>query len=105
MKITNIKAKGDNILAISMDKGERKTAGGIVIPDDNGKEHGIRPRWCQVHSVGPRSELIDDVQPGDWILVAHGRWTHGIEADEVGIIWRIDPNGILLHSNERPAEV
>ncbi len=50
-----IRAIGKNILAVMMEKGERKTAGGIVIPDDDGKERGIRSRWCQVYDVGPDS--------------------------------------------------
>ena len=96
-----IKAIGSNILAVTLDKGERKSAGGIVIPNDDGKESGIRPRWCQVYDVGPNSELKDDLNEGDWICVAHGRWTEGIQLEGV-TVWKIDPNGILLHSEEHP---
>ena len=96
-----IKAIGKNILAVTMEKGERTTAGGIVIPNDDGKESGIRPRWCQVYDVGPNSELKDDLNEGDWICVAHGRWTEGIQLEGV-TVWKIDPNGILLHSEEHP---
>jgi co-chaperonin GroES (HSP10) len=97
-----IKAVGSNILAVTMEKGERKSAGGIVILDDNGKDHGIRPRWCQVYSVGPDSEFKDEINEGEWILVAHGRWTHGVELDRELTVWKIDPDGILLHSYEHP---
>ena len=96
-----IRAIGKNILAVMMEKGERKTAGGIVIPNDDGKESGIRPRWCQVYDVGPDSELKDDIIEDDWICVAHGRWTQGMVLDDK-TIWKIDPNGILLHSDELP---
>ena len=96
-----IKAIGSNILAVTLEKGERKSAGGIVIPNDDGKESGIRPRWCQVYDVGPNSELKDDLNEGDWICVAHGRWTEGIQLEGV-TVWKIDPNGILLHSVEHP---
>lgn len=96
-----IKAIGKNILAVMMEKGERTTAGGIVIPNDDGKESGIRPRWCQVYDVGPDSELKEDLNEGDWICVAHGRWTAGMVLDDE-TIWKIDPNGILLHSQEYP---
>ena len=96
-----IKAIGKNILAVTMEKGERTTAGGIVIPNDDGKESGIRPRWCQVYDVGPDSELKDDINEGDWICVSHGRWTEGIQLEGV-TVWKIDPNGILLHSQEHP---
>ena len=96
-----IRAIGKNILAVTMEKGERTTAGGIVIPNDDGKDSGIRPRWCQVYDVGPDSELINDISKDDWILVAHGRWTQGMILDDK-TIWKIDPNGILLHSYEYP---
>jgi co-chaperonin GroES (HSP10) len=96
-----IKAIGKNILAVTLEKGERKSAGGIVIPNDDGKDSGIRPRWCQVYDVGPNSELKNDISKDDWILVAHGRWTQGVELEGV-TVWKIDPKGILLHSYERP---
>ena len=28
---------------------ERVTAGGIILRSDDGKEHGIRPRWAEVY--------------------------------------------------------
>jgi co-chaperonin GroES (HSP10) len=97
-----IRAIGSNILAVMLEKGERKTAGGIVIPSgDDGRESGIRPRWCQVYAVGPDSELKDDISKDDWLCVAHGRWTQGIELDGM-TVWKIDPDGILLHSYEHP---
>ena len=96
-----IRATRETILAKTMEKGERKSAGGIVIPDDDGTDSGIRPRWCQVYDVGPESELKDDINVGDWICVAHGRWTQGMVLDDK-TIWKIDPNGILLHSDKLP---
>jgi co-chaperonin GroES (HSP10) len=96
-----IKAIGSNILAVTMEKGERKSAGGIVIPNDDGKDSGIRPRWCQVYSIGPDSDFKEDLYEEDWILVAHGRWTEGIEIDGM-TVYKIDPDGILLHSYEYP---
>jgi|TARA_R110000782_G_scaffold98827_2_gene184315 hypothetical protein len=81
---------------------QRSTTSGIVLLNDNGTGLGIRPRWGQVYSVGPDQT---DVQVGEWICVAHGRWTRGIEIDDNGVertIRRIDPNDILLVSSERP---
>jgi hypothetical protein len=52
--------------------------------------------------VGPEQK---DVIPGQWICVAHGRWTRGldIEDDEgTKTIRRVDPNDILLVSDEEP---
>jgi hypothetical protein len=59
-----------------MEHGDQKLASGLIVPDDNGKERGIRPRWCIVYAVG--AEVVD-VKPGDRILVAHGRWTRGVQ--------------------------
>jgi|TARA_Y100000310_G_scaffold142744_1_gene142241 co-chaperonin GroES (HSP10) len=96
-----IRAIGSNILATMLEKGERTSAGGIVILDDEGKESGIRPRWCQVYDIGYDSDFRNDINPGDWILVAQGRWTDGVEVDGK-TVWKIDPNGVLLCSEERP---
>jgi len=82
----------------------RTTTTGIVLLNDNGTSAGIRPRWAQVYAVGPDQT---DVVPGDWICVAHGRWTRGIEIDDHGVertIRRVDPNDILLVSDEQPQD-
>jgi len=35
-----------------LEAGARVSIGGILIPDDNMKHHGIRPRWGKVWQVG-----------------------------------------------------
>lgn len=100
-----IKAIKDRVLATKMEKGERKTAAGIVIPDDNGKEEGIRARWGKVLSVGP--EVKADINVGDWICVEHGRWTRPLEIrdeDEVLTVWGIEEESILLVADEQPVD-
>ena len=99
-----IKPLNDSVIVTDMTFDERFTTGGIVLLNDNGKSTGIRPRWGQVYAVGPEQQ---DVQPGDWICVAHGRWTRGIEIDDNGTertIRRVDPNDILLVSDEQPQD-
>jgi hypothetical protein len=52
--------------------------------------------------VGPEQK---DVVPGQWVCVAHGRWTRGLEIeDETGpkTIRKIDPKDMLLISETRP---
>lgn len=92
-----------NVFVTNLDSGIRKTAGGIIIPDDNMKDHGIRPRWGQVYAVGPE---VDDLAPGDWVYVEHGRWTTGIDLElPSGIvrIWRIEyPQSVLLATDCDP---
>jgi co-chaperonin GroES (HSP10) len=103
-KINNLRALHDSVLVTEMSFEERRTAAGIVIPVDDGRDSGIRPRWAQVYSIGPEQQ---DVVPGQWVLVAHGRWTRGIKIDVNGsekIIRRVDNDDILLVSEERPTD-
>ena len=94
----------DAVIVKDMSFDMRQTSAGIVLLNDNGTGLGIRPRWAQVYAVGPEQQ---DVRPGNWICVAHGRWTRGIEIDDNGVkrtIRRIDPNDILLVSDEQPQD-
>jgi len=88
----------DHILVTEMMFGERLTNGGIIMPGDNCKSEGIRPRWGKVFAIGPKQY---DVKVGEYVLVKHGRWTRGIEMEVAGeavTIRRIDNNDILLVS-------
>ena len=91
-----IKPLRERILAELLGLEERKSAGGIILKSDNGKDQGIRPRWALIKYVG---EGIDWVKPGDYVLVAHGRWTRALEIeDETGQktkIVRLDNDEIL----------
>jgi len=81
---------------------QRQLSSGIILPSDDGKSSGIRPRWGRVYAVGPDHR---DVRPGQWICVAHGRWTRGVEIeDDQGpqTIRKIDPSDILLVSDQQP---
>ncbi len=88
------------ILVHNMEYGEFKTSNGIIIPDDNGKERGIKSRWGIVYSVG---SAIDYIKPGESVLVSHGRWSRGIRIKQPNgtytTIRRVDPNDILLVKN------
>lgn len=98
----NFWALNNDVLVEQMRFDERITQSGLILRNDNGTSLGIRPRWGKVYAVGPDQK---DVKPGDWILVAHGRWTRGLEIeDEIGekIIRKIDPNDILLVADELP---
>jgi co-chaperonin GroES (HSP10) len=92
-------------LFAQLEQGERVTTSGIVILDDNGKEHGIRARWGRVTHVGAD---IADVAVGQWILVEHGRWTMTIELkQDDGSMFKfqmIDYNGIIGVQDEAPTD-
>jgi len=92
------------VLVCKMRFGDIKTRGGIILLDDDGKEQGIHPRWCQAYAVGPKQE---DIRVGQWILVAHGRWTRGMIVEKDGVkeeVRMVDEKDILLVSDNEPAE-
>jgi hypothetical protein len=100
--VKSVKPLGSSVIVDGMDFTERFTAGGIVLLGDDGKSSGIRPRWARVFAVGPEQE---DVKVGEWICIAHGRWSRGIEIqDETGThtIRKVDTNDILLSSDTKP---
>lgn len=105
-KITPIQ---DYILVENLEEGEKKTKYGILVPDDNMKDRGIRARWGKIYKVGDKQK---DVKPGQWILVSHGRWTRYINfEDETGYefkLYKIDPKNnyecVLLVSDDEPEE-
>ncbi len=96
----------DNVLITEMSFEEQKTASGIIIQSDDGKSHGVRPRWGRVWAVGPEQK---DVKVGEWILVEHGRWTRGVTVkDDNGnefIIRRVEVKSILASSDEKPSDI
>lgn len=102
-QIREIRALNEHVLVTDMHFGERKLNSGIVLLNDDGKGEGIRPRWAQVFAVGPDQH---DVRVGQWILVAHGRWTRANEVEingEIKKLRRVDQNDIMLISDEQPS--
>ncbi len=95
----------NKILVKTIEKGEQKTRGGIIIPDDDGKDRGIRPRWAQVYAVGKN---IDFVKKGQWVLIEHGRWSRGFTMDDGKGKFDcrlVDNNCIMGTSDERPEDI
>ena len=91
----------DRILVRDMVFGDRFTNGGILMIGDDRKSEGIRPRWAEVHAVGPDQK---DIKVGEWILISHGRWTRGMKyvvAGEELTVRMVDNNDILLVSTEK----
>jgi hypothetical protein len=104
MKYDKVIIRKDNIL-VSEIEGGVQTINGIIIPDDDMKDRGIRPRWCKVADVGPD---VVGIQPNDWVLVEHGRWTRGFNAEiggkESTYRW-LDYADIYLVQSEKPEGV
>lgn len=100
LDVKKLKAISDNILVVDMEFKERITSGGIILRNDDMKSVGIRPRWARVYSIGPEQKFVS---PGQYVMVAHGRWSRGVKIrDENGehVLRRVDPNDILLVSDE-----
>lgn len=94
----------DTILVTEMSFDERVTSTGIVLINDDMKSSGIRPRWGRVYAVGPDQT---DVKVGQYICIAHGRWTRGVKInDGTGklTVRKVDNNDILLVSDEPVAD-
>ena len=103
-KISKLRPLGETVIVSEMEFSGRQLQSGIVLLNDNGTTAGIRPRWGQVYAVGPEQK---DVQIGQWICVAHGRWTRGVEIEDnqgPKTIRKIDPKDILLVSETQPAD-
>ena len=98
----DIKPLKKRVLVSDMQFGATKSKGGIILLDDDGTEAGIHPRWAKVYAVGDQQ---DDVAIGQWLLVAHGRWSRGLKVKKDGKeleVRMIDENDILLVSDEEP---
>lgn len=88
----------DGILVRNMDFGGHKTPGGIIVLSDDGKVGGIHPRWGEVIAVG--NEQLD-VQVGQYVMVAHGRWSRGFELNGE-TVRTVDPKDVLGIQDEEP---
>jgi co-chaperonin GroES (HSP10) len=92
------------VLVSHMHFGETKSKGGIILVDDDGTQSGIHPRWAKVYAIGNKQE---DVKVGQWILVAHGRWSRAFKVSKEGNeleVRMIDENDILLVSDTEPEQ-
>ena len=99
-RIDKITALNDSVIVSDMSFDERITNGGILLPNDDMKSSGIRPRWGKVFAVGPEQL---EIKVGQFILISHGRWTRGIKIDDgtgEKTIRKVDNKDILLISDE-----
>lgn len=100
-KVKSLRPLKDTVLVADMIFRERKLNSGLILLNDNGTTAGIRPRWGRVYAVGSDQ---NDYAVGDWVCVAHGRWTRGVEIEDAQgntvTIRKVDPKDILLVSDE-----
>lgn len=99
-KVNKIRALKDTVIVCDMKFDVRLSSGGIILPNDDMKNSGIRPRWAKVYQVGPEQT---DIKIGQYILISHGRWTRGIKIEDAEgekTIRKVDIGDILLVSDE-----
>lgn len=93
----------DRVLAEMTDGfGFGSTAGGVITPPEtsDAMAYQPRPRWFKAVYAGPEQ---NDVEPGQWILVAHGRWSRGFDVEgHDGKLHFIDNDEILGVQDDEP---
>jgi len=94
----NFKPLRDGILVRNMNFSGHKTPGGIIVLSDDGKLGGIHPRWGEVIAVGNEQQ---DVDVGQYVMVAHGRWSRGFELNGE-TVRTVDPKDVLGIQDEEP---
>ena len=94
--ITQLKKR---VLVSDMHFGMTKTKGGIILQDDDGTADGVHPRWAKVYAIGKDQK---DVKVGQWVLIAHGRWTRFIKLEDDTEVRMIDEQDILLVGDQEP---
>lgn len=104
MPVSNINISGtftplhEGVLVKQMKFDEIITQSGIIIPNDDGTSLGIHPRWAEIIAIGSEQK---DVNVGEWVLVAHGRWSRGFNLNG-DVVRTVDPEDILIVSDEEP---
>lgn len=104
--IDNIKVFKDRVMVTDIEFGDQIRKSGFIIPDDDGKAHGVKARWAKVLKVGPDQK---ELAPGLHVLLEHGRWTRAVPVIVDGIetkMFMIDyPRAVLIVSEKKPLEL
>ena len=102
MKITPLRGKITAQL-LEVPRKETVTKTGVILLADNATEGGMKPRWFKALSVHPEEK---DVNEGDYILVAHGRWSREYKREnkdgEKEVLIVVESDSVLGISDEFP---
>jgi co-chaperonin GroES (HSP10) len=105
LKKVKLRPLRDAILVRDLDSEGIRLRSGIFIPSQDGKTTGIKPRWAKVYAIGPDQHFVKE---GEWVYVAHGRWTRGVQledGEEVFTVRRVDTDDILLSADQKPEDI
>lgn len=94
----------DKVFVTDIESGPNVTKSGIIIPDDNATNRGIRARWAQVCMIGKN---VTDVKVGEWLFIEHGRWSFGLDLEQpngdILRVWHVDhPNATMAAADFDP---
>ena len=82
---------------------EQVTKSGVILLADNATEEGMKPRWFKALAVHPEEK---DINEGDYILVAHGRWSREYKREnkdgEKEVLIVVESDSVLGISDEFP---
>ena len=82
---------------------EQVTKSGVILLADNATEEGMKPRWFKALAVHPEEK---DVKEGEYMLVAHGRWSREYKKEnkdgETEILIVVESDSVLGISDEFP---
>ena len=95
----------DKVIVEEMQFGMQTTSKGLIILDNDGSNHGIKPRWGKVHAVGPEQK---EIEVGQYILIEHGRWTRKITIDDgagVKEFQKVEVKSIMAVADEKPNDM
>lgn len=95
----------DRVIVSDMSFDSFQTKGGIILTADDGKVHGIKPRWAKVYAKG--KDNTDEYVVGDWILVEHGRWTRGAKIKTDGVehtVRMVEAKSVLMWAKQKPED-
>ena len=97
----SLRAISDKVIVHGMEFGSQTLQSGIILVDDDKKSQGIKPRWAQVYSIGPKAKT--ELKVGQYVMILHGRWTRGInivDAEGEKTIRCVDLKDCMLVSDE-----
>ena len=101
MKITPLRGKITAQLLEDPRK-ESVTKAGVILLADNKTESGMKPRWFKALAVHPEEK---DVKEGDYMLVAHGRWSREYvydDEDETQYIMVVESKSVMGVQDKSP---
>ena len=81
---------------------ESVTKDGVILLANNATEGGMQPRWFKALAVHPEEK---DVKEGDYMLVAHGRWSREYiydDEDETQYVMVVESESVMGLQDEYP---